>query len=105
MRKRDQLQALDHKLKDVEIKYDTWDNCSADTICTRTVSSNEPASGTRDENRHVDWIVADAHHLRLHPVRSKEQNGHFYTITITCTNSSANSSSKTVMVSGSQNQH
>ena len=93
---------FDNRLKDVAIRYDVSGGCSRDTICSLTVSSNEDATGKRDKD--IDRIITDAHRVRLRPVRSNGKNSRIYTITITCTNSSGTSSSKSVTVVGSPNR-
>lgn len=79
-----------HKMVDVTIDYSDSSNCPA--TCTLSVTSNEPTGGT------PDWVVLDAHHVQLRAERFGEGQGRIYTITITCTNSSGQSSSETVAV-------
>ena len=90
---------FDNTLRDVAIRYDVSAGCLGETICSLKVSSNKPASGRRDKD--VDWIVTDAHRVRLRAVRSGGENVRVYTITITCTDSIGNSSSKSLTVVGS----
>jgi hypothetical protein len=63
------------------------------------VSSNEPINGLGDGDVAPDWIVIDAHHVRLRAERSGKGNGRIYTITITCTDANGNSTSQNVTVS------
>jgi hypothetical protein len=93
---------FDNGLKDVAIKYDISGGCSGDTTCSLTVSSNETATARRGKD--VDWIVTDAHRVRLRPGRSNGKNSRIYTITIACANSSGNTSTKSVTVVGSPNR-
>jgi hypothetical protein len=80
----------DKKLADVVVSYSTTDNCSAVTS-TLSISSNEPTSAG-------DMIVIDNHHVRLRADRLASGNGRLYTILITATDQSGNSSQKSVTV-------
>ena len=44
-----------------------------------------------DGNTAPDWEIVDSHHVRLRAERSGRGNGRVYTITITCTDGSGNS--------------
>jgi hypothetical protein len=83
-------------MRDVAIDYTAADNCPF--TCTLSVRSNEPVNGTGDGDSEPDWAVVDAHHVRLRAERAGTGSGRFYTITITCTDSSGNSTSKDVAV-------
>jgi len=85
-----------HTMRDIAIDYTAADNCPF--TCTLSVRSNEPVNGTGDGDTEPDWAVVDAHHLRLRAERAGTGSGRFYTITITCTDSSGNSTSKDVGV-------
>ena len=91
-----------HQLVDVIVSYTATDNCGA-VISGLAVSSNEPVNGTGDGNTATDWEIVDAHHLRLRAERSGRGNGRIYTITITATDSSGNTSSQVVTVRVSHN--
>jgi len=80
-----------HKLVEVTIGYAATDNCGQPSCLISSVTSNEPISGS-------DYTVIDAHHLKLSAERLGSGNGRIYTSTITCTDSSANSSSQTATV-------
>jgi hypothetical protein len=84
-----------HKMRDVTISYNTADTCNSGTgaTCTIVVSSNEPSNPADP-----DWVIVDAHHIRLRADRAGNGNGRIYTITITCTDASGNSSQKTLNV-------
>jgi hypothetical protein len=86
-----------HKLVPVTISYTTSDNCGPVT-CTLSVSSNEPINSNDDGDTAPDWIIEDAHHVKLRAERSGTGTGRVYTITITCTDGAGNSSIKTVTV-------
>jgi hypothetical protein len=89
-----------HRLVDVPVNYNVTDNCPLPAnSCTLSVTSNEPINGTGDGNTSPDWIILDAHHVQLRAERAGNGNGRIYTITITCTDSAGNSSSRSLTVS------
>jgi uncharacterized repeat protein (TIGR01451 family) len=89
-----------HKLVNVTVSYKVTDNCPLPAnSCTLSVTSNEPINGTGDGNTSPDWIILDAHHVQLRAERVGKGNGRIYTITITCTDSGGNSSSRSATVS------
>jgi hypothetical protein len=92
-----------HRLVPVTINYATTDNCGPVT-CTLSVTSNEPINSTDDGDTAPDWIIEDAHHVKLRAERSGIGTGRVYTITITCTDGAGNSSIKTVSVTVPLNQ-
>jgi len=63
-----------------------------------SVTSNEPVFGTSDGDLGPDWEIVDAHHVRLRAERAGSGAGRVYTITITCADSSGNSTSKSLTV-------
>jgi hypothetical protein len=63
-----------------------------------SISSNEPPSTPGSGNTSADWQVLDAHHVQLRAERSGTGTGRIYTNTITCTDTSGNSSSQDVVV-------
>jgi len=85
-----------HTMRDIAIDYTAADNCPF--TCTLSIRSNEPINGTGDGDTEPDWAVIDAHHVQLRAERAGTGNGRFYTITITCTDSAGNSTSKDVAV-------
>lgn len=98
------LTSSDDKMEDVTINDEASHNCSAEIICSLTVSSKEQLNATEKADEPPDWRITDAHHVRLRAVRSSEPNKRIYTITISCKDVSGNSPSKTVTVSGPQKQ-
>ena len=81
---------------DVMVNYGATDNCDpvAGVTCTLSVTSNEPAGN----NPPGDWVIIDAHHVRLRAERGEGGNPRIYTIKVTCTDSRGNSSNKSVTV-------
>jgi hypothetical protein len=100
-----QLWPPNHKMVDVTVNYDVVENCGSNSFnCVLTVTSNEPVNGTGDGDTAPDWVIIDAHHVRLRAERAGSSNGRIYTITITCTDSNGISSTKSLVVSVSENQ-
>lgn len=87
-----------HRMVDVRVHYDATDNCG-EVICTLSVTSNEPIDGLGDGDTAPDWEIVDAHQVRLRAERSGTGHGRVYTMTITCTDGSGNTTVKTVTVS------
>ena len=87
-----------NRMVDVAINYSVTDNCtpSSQITCTLSVTSNEGTS--------ADWVIVDAHHVRLRADRNGGGNGRVYTITITCRDSSNNTTTTTVTVTVPHNQ-
>jgi hypothetical protein len=80
-----------HKMADVTVNYTATDNCDQPVCQISSVISNEPISGS-------DFTIVDAHYVKLTADRLGSGNGRIYTITVTCTDASGNSSSKAVTV-------
>lgn len=95
-----------HSLKDVTIAYTTADNCTlpSSITCALSVASNEPINGTDDGDTTPDWVVVDAHHVKLRAERSGIGTGRVYTVTVTCNDAAGVSSSQTVTVTVPLNQ-
>ena len=86
-----------HKMKDVEVRYSSSDNCGVVT-CRLEVSSNEPINGTGDGDTSPDWEVIDDHHVRLRAERAANGDGRIYTITIICADEQGNQTRESVEV-------
>jgi len=80
-----------HKMVNVTINYSATDNCGQPACQISSVACNEPISSS-------DYAIVDAHHLKLSADRLGSGNGRIYTITITCTDASGNSSGQAVAV-------
>ena len=92
------LGSPNHELIDVAAPYTVTD-ASGTASCGITVTSNEPINGLGDGNTNVDWLVLDAHHLRLRAERSGLGSGRTYTVTLTCGDASGNTSVAVATVS------
>src|SRR5207247_1118982 len=86
-----------HKMMDVLVSYEASDNCTLSTT-TLAVSCNESVDGHGDGHTSPDWEVVDSHHLKLRAERSGRGAGRVYTVTITATDDSGNSTTKTLAV-------
>jgi hypothetical protein len=86
-----QLWPPNHKLRDVSIDYTLTDNCGGVTS-SLAVTSNEPVGNE------PDWVIVDAHHVKLRAERSNLTKDRVYTIAITATDSAGNSSTASTRV-------
>jgi von Willebrand factor A domain-containing protein 7 len=92
-----------HKMVDVLVGYGVSDNCGF-VSTTLSISSNEAVNGSGDGNTSPDWVVVDAHHVQLRAERAGGGPGRIYSITVTATDSSGKSSSRSVTVTVPANQ-
>jgi alpha-tubulin suppressor-like RCC1 family protein len=90
------LTVPNHKMVDVTVSYSVSDNTGA--TVTLSVTSNEPDNGLGDGDTADDIQVVDDHLVRLRAERSGKGTGRVYTITVTATDSSGNSSIQQVTV-------
>ena len=90
-----------HKMVDVTVNYSASDNRSAAARCVLSVSSNEPSTGTGlgAGNTTSDWAIINEHQVQLRAERAATGNGRIYTIPVSCSDGSGNTSSKSVTVS------
>jgi len=88
----------DHKLKDVTLNYQATDDCGGTEGLTYAVniSSNEPINGTGDGDTSPDWMVIDAHHIKLRAERGNGKDARVYTITVTVTDAWGNQTTSQV---------
>jgi len=93
----DQLGPPDHKLVEVQARYNVGD-ASQSVACTLSVESSEPSDGAGDGHTSIDAVVGDARTLWLRAERAGVLNGRSYTATLTCADPSGNVSSATAMV-------
>jgi hypothetical protein len=100
-----------HKLVEVTINYDATDNCDPSPLCTLSVTSNDQLKGGHlekgvgpghkdkdDDDKEFDWIILDAHHLKLRADKSESAEGRVYSITVTCKDRSGNYSTRKINV-------
>jgi len=81
-----------NKLVEVRLTATTDAGCGSVSCRILSVTSNEPIS------QGVDWVLTGPLTLNLRATRSGLGNGRVYTITVQCTDGSANSVTKTVTV-------
>jgi hypothetical protein len=93
-----------HTMQDVAVSYDASDNCGGVNCVIGSVTSNEPVNGTGDGDTAPDWVIVDNHHVQLRAERAGGGTGRVYTITVVCTDSSNNVTTKTVTVSVPKSQ-
>jgi HYR domain-containing protein len=93
-----------HQMIDVTVGYQVKDNSATAPACTLSVASNEPVNGTGDGDTAPDWIVLDAHRLRLRAERSGGGKGRLYTVTLACADAAGNAASGRVTVSVPKSQ-
>jgi uncharacterized repeat protein (TIGR01451 family) len=86
-----------HTMREVIVNYTATDNCPG-LNCVISVTSSEPINGTGDGDTSPDWEIVDANHIRLRAERAGTGSGRVYTITVTCTDTSGNSTIKTATV-------
>ena len=87
----DVLWPPNHKMVKVTVNYNATDNCGQPSCQISSVVSNEPI------NR-ADYRIVNAHQVQLRAERLGSGNGRIYTIAITCTDASGNSSKQVVRV-------
>ena len=93
-----------HKMVDISIDVNADDNSGDPVVLAAIVSSNEPQSGTGDGDTDIDWSdpVIDQLNgqimLQLRAERSGAGDGRIYTVSITGTDSSGNSSQVSVEI-------
>ncbi|HEX2453705.1 MAG TPA: lamin tail domain-containing protein [Vicinamibacterales bacterium] len=86
-----------HSMIDVFVPYVVSDGSNL-VSCSLSVSSNEPQNGQGDGNTATDWSVLDTHHVQVRAERSGRGIGRIYTIAVTCSDPSANQSTRTTTV-------
>lgn len=88
----------DHKMTAIEVASNAVDNSGLPVTLAVSVTSNEPVEGLGDGDASPDWLepVIDQEegtiYLQLRPERSGSGDGRIYTVTITATDQSENSS-------------
>jgi uncharacterized repeat protein (TIGR01451 family) len=98
-----QLWPPNHRMVDVGVDYTVTDNCGPLTN-TIGVSSSDPVNGLGDGDTAPDWEVVDASRVWLRAERSGTGPRRVYTLTVTSTDSSGASSSRTATVFVPRNQ-
>ncbi|HEY6242909.1 MAG TPA: PKD domain-containing protein, partial [Pyrinomonadaceae bacterium] len=91
------LSPPNHTMRNVTINYSSTDTCGGVNCNITNITSNQPVDGGGDGDTSPDWQFVDAHHVQL---RAEFSGGvtRIYTITVTCTDSAGNTTTKTVEV-------
>ena len=93
------LLKANHQMVPVRVSVTATDNCDSSVTCRIiSVSSNEPVNGLGDGDKSPDWMVTGNLTLDLRAERSGKAT-RWYTITVECTDSSGNRSTRDVQVS------
>lgn len=93
------LWPANHKMAPVTVSISVSDVCDNSVSSAITsVTSSEPVEGLGDGDTAPDWVVTGALTVELRAERSGNGGGRTYTISVTSTDDSGNSSSKTVTV-------
>ena len=93
------LSKANHKMVPVRVGVTASDNCDSSATCRIiSVSSNEPVNGVGDGDKSPDWIITGNLTVDLRAERSGKAT-RWYTITVECTDSSGNRSTRDVQVS------
>jgi hypothetical protein len=85
-----------HMMVDVALSYTVTDASGAFS-CSAGVASNEAPNAIGDGNTAIDWEVVSTHHVRLRAQRAGGGSGRIYTVTLTCADSSGNTSAATAI--------
>jgi parallel beta-helix repeat protein len=93
------LLKANHQMVPVRVSVTVADNCDSSATCRIiSVSSNEPVNGVGDGDKSPDWIITGNLTVDLRAERSGKAT-RWYTITVECTDSSGNRSTRDVQVS------
>jgi hypothetical protein len=94
-----------HKMVPVNVNVVSSDICDPVLTCRIfSVSSNEPVNGLGDGDTAPDWEITGDRTLNLRSERSGTGSGRIYTITVACTDTSGNSTSRATTVSVPRDQ-
>ncbi len=93
----DPLWPPDHRMVQVPLEYQVYDNCGS-TECQLYVYSTEPDDGTGDGDTAPDWEIIDGHTVMLRAERAGTESGREYHIIIECHDMSWNYSYNEIVV-------
>jgi hypothetical protein len=95
----------DHKFVPVALAASVTDTCDVSPVCKVTsIASSEPPLGGGSGNTQPDYLITDALQVLLRAERDGTGPGRTYTMTVTCTDQSGNSSQKATVVTVAHNQ-
>lgn len=88
-----------HKMIPVTVMVHQANRCSAASACQiSAVHSNEPVNGLGDGDTAPDWQISGPLKVNLRAERSGTGSGRVYTITVACTETSGQSTTRTTTV-------
>jgi hypothetical protein len=87
-----------HKMVTVTVNYSVSGGCGGSNCVIASITSNEPINGLGDGDTSPDGQLVDSTHVKLRAERSGTGTGRIYTITVTCTDGSSQTTTKTVLV-------
>ena len=88
-----------HKMVPVNVNVMSSDICDPVLTCQIfSVNSNEPVNGLGDGDTAPDWEITGDRTLNLRSERSGTGSGRIYTITVSCTDTSGNSTRRATTV-------
>jgi uncharacterized repeat protein (TIGR01451 family) len=87
-----------HKMRPVTLEVDVTDNCGAPICHIVSITSSEPIDGTGDGDTSPDWEITGNVTAKLRAERAGNGPGRIYTLTVECTDSAGNTSSRSTTV-------
>jgi subtilisin-like proprotein convertase family protein len=101
------LWSPNHRMRDVTINATATDNCGAASCVVTDIASNEAVTGPGGGagNTSPDWLIVNPSNLvQLRAERSGNGASRVYTITVECTDSAGNKTTRSTTVSVPHNQ-
>lgn len=87
-----------HKMRPVRLTVSAEDSCGPVHWEITSITSNEPEDGLGDGHTSPDWAIQAPHQAWVRAERSGRGNGRVYTLNVTVSDASANSTAGSVQV-------